>query len=143
MRLEAQLSLARRAEFDLAPLAPLYPSRPIPVGGEARGFGRFAPGRPVDGDRPGQSSGQEPGQEQEHGAPLQEVQREPKLSTQLRIELDTLAQRYVYSHFVPPDEEPVFQFPSEQQLAFSRALNAALRAARLAGETTPSIDLTV
>jgi len=141
MRLEAQLTLAKRAEFDLAPLAPLHPSRPIPVGGDARGFGRFAAGRPVDGDRPERSSG--PQQEPDQASPLQEPPPEPKLSTQLRIELDTLAQRFVYSRFVPPDGEPVFQFPSEAQLAFSRALNAALRAARLAASTTPSLDLTV
>lgn len=139
MRLEAQLSLAKRAEFDLAPLAPTLPPRPIAVGGDSRGFGRFAAGRPVDEDRPGGF----PAPEQAQGAPLTEIPPEPKLSTQLRIELDTLAQRYVYSRFVPPDEEPVFQFPSEQQLAFSRALNAALRAARLAASATPSIDLTV
>lgn len=137
MRLEAQLSLAKRAEFDLAPLAPLQPPQAIALGRDRRGFvralePRAAAGAPV---------AEEP--TTPRSAPRSDTPAQPRLSTQLRIELDALARRFVYRRLAPPDPEPVFQFPSEQQLAFSRALNAALRAAREAADSTPTLDLTV
>jgi len=135
MRLDAQFSLGQRAEFDLAPSAPLSPPRAI-ANGDERGFvqtleplaRRKLAGVRQDPDKSAKNSA-----ERDSGA-LQE----PRLSTQLRIELDELAGRFVYRRFDPPDPEPVSQYPSEAQLAFSRALNVALRAVHAA-----EIDLMV
>lgn len=58
--------------------------------------------------------------------------REARLATRLRIEVDELANRYVLKKFVEPDPEPVLQFPSESHLRFARAVTQALRATQLA-----------
>lgn len=127
MRLEAQLSLAKRAEFDLAPLASLRPPQHS-ADGDSRVFVQSLPGLARRKAQVGEASSDRADGAKSKKEPL----AEPRLSTELRIELDELARRFVYRRFDPPDPEPVFQFPSERQLAFSRALNAALRAVQQA-----------
>lgn len=116
MRLEAQLSLAKRAEFDLAPLVPLQPAR---SSGDGSGRDFASPVFRKDKAQTAQAAEQ---------AKSLDGLSEPKLSVQLRIEFDQLASRFVYRQFAPPDLKQVAQYPSESQLAFSRALNTVLRA---------------
>ena len=119
MRLEAQLTLAQRTEFRLVRLAELRPPPPT---------------RAVEVEPPvlpAPSSPQTLPAEPDAAAAGPRIGTgEIRLSTQLRIELDQLANRFVIRQFEPPDPEPVFQFPSEAQLSLSRTLNALLRASR-------------
>jgi len=47
---------------------------------------------------------------------------------ELVVEIDTAAKRFVHRFFDPVTRELTLQYPSEQQLAFARGLNAYLRA---------------
>ncbi|NWG54347.1 MAG: hypothetical protein HXY28_11550 [Hydrogenophilaceae bacterium] len=47
---------------------------------------------------------------------------------ELVIEIDAAAQRFVHKIFDPRSQELTLQYPSDQQLAFARGLNAYMRA---------------
>lgn len=67
-------------------------------------------------------------------APASRIEDEPPASPEapaiakLRIEIDALSGRFVQSLLDPTTHEVLAQYPSEDQLAFSRAISAYMKA---------------
>lgn len=106
-------------ETRLAPVAAVYaPAAPITPAGPGPGAKTVS-----SADKPSARAAPqvEPVQEREAVPP-------PKLTTDVRIEIDKAAMRMVQTFVDPETGKELVQFPFENQLAFSRAIVAFERA---------------
>jgi hypothetical protein len=106
-------------ESRLPPVAPVYPT-----------VAPIAPAGPGPGAKTVSSADAASGPGVPQVEPVQEraVASAPKLTADVRIEIDRAAVRLVQTFLDPETGEELNQFPYESQLAFSRAVVAFERA---------------